>query len=58
MCIAILCLKVEQKQVCEQLLHVEKIQRYYMNAKNNNKIDFSTMVIDVLLAMLNRLLVY
>ena len=36
---ATLCLKVEQKQVNEQLLYVEKIEHCYANIKNNSKIQ-------------------
>ena len=40
MSVVVLCLKVEQKQVCKQLLHVGKIQYYYVN-KKNSKVDYS-----------------
>ena len=36
-----LCLKVEWKQVCEQSLYVGKIEYYYVNTKNNSKVDYS-----------------
>ena len=41
MCIIILCLKVERKWVCEQSLYAVKTVCYYINTKNNSKIDFS-----------------
>ena len=45
MCIAILCLKVKCKQVYEWSIYVcwkHRIQAsYYVNTKNNSKIDFS-----------------
>ena len=33
--IAIFCVKVERKQVCEQSLYAKKIYHYYINTKNN-----------------------
>ena len=47
--ITILCLKVKQKQACKQSLYVVKKWNYYVNTKNNSKIDFLTTIIDVLL---------
>ena len=38
--ITILCLKVEQNQVCEQLRYVVKIWHCYVNTKNNSKVDY------------------
>ena len=44
--ITILYQKMEQKQVCEQSLGIEK---YYVNILDNSKRDFLITIIDVLL---------
>ena len=46
----ILCLKVDQKQVCEQSLYVEKIKNNCLNRLTGSKSICTETIIDVLLA--------
>ena len=48
---AILCMKVEWRQVWEWSLYAEKKECYQVNTNNNNKIDFLTVIIGMLCAM-------
>ena len=56
--ISILCLKVEQKQVCEQSVYVDKMYHHHIDKKFNSKIIILTMIIDKLLIMESQLLKY